>query len=259
MQAVPRSLSAIVPVYNEEQQIVTIVPALREALTARGGEWEIVVVDNASDDATIQRLTPLLDPPRIRVLRNEVNRGKGYSVRRGMLDATGELRLLCDADCRPSLKSLPDLEALAASFDIVAGARNDPGSEVARQQPIHRRAASLGFIFLCRRVMAEPLRDVFCGFKLFSGQAADDVFSRSQVDGWAFDVEALALGRALGYTVSSCPIVWVNRPGSRLSIPRVVLPALHELWAARASVRSEAAGLRARSEAVAPVGGGQRS
>ena len=77
MQAVPRSLSAIVPVYNEEQQIVTIVPALREVLTARGGDWEIVVVDNASEDATIERLAPLLKAPRIRLLRNETNRGKG--------------------------------------------------------------------------------------------------------------------------------------------------------------------------------------
>lgn len=251
-------MSAIVPVYNEEEQIVKIVPALREALSARGADWEIVIVDNASEDATLERLAPLLQPPRIRVLRNELNRGKGYSVRRGMLDAQGELRLLCDADCKPSLASLPAMEAAAASADIVAGARNDPDSDVARQQPIHRRAASLGFIFLCRRVMSEPLRDVFCGFKLFSGPAAADVFSRAQVDGWAFDVEALALGRALGYRVTSCPIAWVNRPGSRLSIPRVVVPALRELLAARASVRSEAAGHRARSDAVASVGGGQR-
>jgi glycosyltransferase involved in cell wall biosynthesis len=251
-------MSAIVPVYNEEQQIATIVPALREALSAGGRDWEIVVVDNASDDATLERLASLLDPPRIRVLRNEVNRGKGYSVRRGMLDARGDLRLLCDADCKPSLRSLPDLEALARSFDIVAGARNEPNSQIARQQPIHRRAASLGFIFLCRTVMSEPLRDVFCGFKLFSGKAADDIFSRAEVDGWAFDVEALALGRALGYTVTSCPITWVHRPGSRLSIPRVVIPALRELLAARASVRLEAAGLQAQSDAVASIGGGQR-
>ncbi len=169
MPAGPRSMSAIVPVYNEEEQIVKIVPALRETLTARGGDWEIVIVDNASEDATLERLEPLLEPPRIRVLRNEINGGKGYSVRRGMLDAQGQLRLLCDADCTPSLPSLPAMEAVAEFYDIVAGARNDPDSEVARQQPIHRRAASLGFIFLCRRVMSEPLRDVFCGFKLFSG------------------------------------------------------------------------------------------
>lgn len=250
-----RSISAIVPVYNEEQQIDTIVPALRETLAERGADWEIIVVDNASDDSTPARLAKLLEPPRIRVLRNDVNRGKGYSVRRGMLEAHGELRLLCDADCTPSLRSLPDLEALSDRYDVVAGARNDPGSEIARQQPIHRRAASLGFIFLCRRVMDEPLKDVFCGFKLFSGAAADQVFARARVDGWAFDVEALALARALGFAVTSCPIAWVHRPGSRLSIPRVVVPALRELITARASVRSEAAGLRAASEAVAPVGG----
>jgi glycosyltransferase involved in cell wall biosynthesis len=252
-----RSISAIVPVYNEELQIATIIPALNDAFEARGADWEIVVVDNASTDGTQAELAGFLGP-RVRVLRNEVNRGKGFSVRRGMLEATGELRLLCDADCTPSLRSLPELEALGEAFDVVAGARNDPDSQIARQQPVYRRAASLGFIFLCRRVMAEPLRDVFCGFKLFSGAAADEVFRRSQVDGWAFDVEALALARALGYAVAPCPIAWVHRPGSRLSIPRVVVPALSELIAARSSVRRHAALRPVPSDAVAPVGGGQR-
>ena len=171
-------------------------------LDARGGKWEIIVVDNASTDDTVAAIEPLLS--RIlaySLLRNERNRGKGYSVRRGMLAATGERRLMCDADCAPSLASLPAMEALLADCDVVAGARNAPDSQVARHQPLRRRAASLGFIFLCRRVMGEPLRDVFCGFKLFTAAAAHDVFTRARIDGWAFDGEALALARALGYRV----------------------------------------------------------
>jgi dolichyl-phosphate beta-glucosyltransferase len=232
-------MSVVIPVFNEQEEITTVVPAVVRALEARGADWEILVVDNASEDLTAQRMAPCLRDSRIRLLRNERNRGKGYSVRRGMLEATGELRLLCDADCTPSLASLPAMEALIGECEIVAGARNAADSQVARYQPIQRRAASLAFIFLCRRVMGEPLRDVFCGFKLFTAAAAQDVFSRTRIEGWAFDAEALALARAMGYRVQACGIVWVHRPGSRLSMTRIVIPVLRELVAARAHLRTQ--------------------
>jgi dolichyl-phosphate beta-glucosyltransferase len=233
-------MSVVIPVYNEEQEIATIVPAVRGVLEMRGANWEILVVDNASEDATAERLAPFIADSRIRLLRNESNRGKGYSVRRGMIEASGELRLLCDADCTPSLASLPAMETLIGRCDVVAGARNAADSQVGRYQPIQRRAASLGFIFLCRRVMGEPLRDVFCGFKLFTAAAAQNVFSRTRIEGWAFDAEALALARALGYRVEPCGIVWTHRPGSRLSMTRIVVPVLRELIATRAHVRETA-------------------
>jgi glycosyltransferase involved in cell wall biosynthesis len=234
----PPSISVVIPVYNEATEIANIVNAVDGVLRSRGGDFEIIVVDNASEDDTVDRLEPFLADPRVRLLANEHNMGKGFSVRRGMLEAKGELRLMCDADCAPSLASLPAMEAKLAECDIVAGARNDPTSNVTRQQPLRRRAASIGFILLCRAVMSEPLKDVFCGFKLFTAAAAEDSFSRVQIDGWAFDAEALAIARRLGYRVRPCGIAWVNRPGSRLSIPRVVVPVLCELVAARRHLRA---------------------
>ncbi len=230
------SMSVVVPAYNEESEISTILPAIRRTLEARGGDWEIIVVDNASTDATVQRVQPFLEDSRVRLLRNEINHGKGYSVRRGMLQARGELRLLCDADCAASLVSLADLEAALNHADVVAGVRNAPDSRVARHQPLYRRTVSLGFILLCRTVMAEPLRDIFCGFKLFTAAAADGAFALSRIDGWVFDAEVLAVARALGFRVAPCGIAWINRPASRLSIPRVIVPALLELVRARAYV-----------------------
>ena len=249
-------MSVIVPVYNEESEIGVIVPAVRRMLEARGGDWEILVVDNASTDATVERVQALVEEPRVRLLRNPQNRGKGYSVRRGMLEARGELRLMCDADCTASLVSLPAMEAAAADADVVAGLRNARDSVVKRYQPLRRRAASICFIWLCRQVMSEPLPDVFCGFKLFTAAAAQDVFSLADIDGWAFDAEVLALARALGYRVLGSGITWVNRPASRLSMPRVVIPVLRELIAARRRVsevatRAADGGLRT-SEPVAP-------
>src|SRR5438045_3588585 len=192
-------LSVIIPVFNEEAQVVSMAETVRTHLEARGADWEIIVVDNASHDATVERLQPLLIDQRIRLLRNERNFGKGYSVRRGMLAARGDRRLLCDADCGSSLVSLPRMEDLLTSVGVVAGSRNSDGATVTEYQPLQRRAVSIVFILLCRWLMSEPLSDVFCGFKLFSAAAAEDAFGEATVDGWAFDAEILALARAAGH------------------------------------------------------------
>src|SRR5436190_16113879 len=100
-------MSVVIPAYNEEAGILHTVEDVRDWLAERGKPFEVVVVDNASEDATSERLEPVADGERVRVLRNERNRGKGHSVRRGMLEARGGLRLHCDADCAGSLPSLP--------------------------------------------------------------------------------------------------------------------------------------------------------
>jgi dolichyl-phosphate beta-glucosyltransferase len=240
------ALSVVIPVYNEEAEIARILGAVRGALEAVGGAWEILVVDNASTDRTRERAAPLLDGERIRLVTNDANRGKGYSIRRGMLETHGALRLMCDADCEPSLVSLPPMLALAERADVVVGSRLAPDADVVRRQPLRRRLAGLGFLLLCRAIMRPPAKDVFCGFKLFRAEAAEAIFTRTRLDGWSFDVEALALARALGYRVESCGIVWVNRDDSRLSIGRTVLPVLRELIAARRYVRGVAAGSERR-------------
>jgi dolichyl-phosphate beta-glucosyltransferase len=244
------SLSVVIPAFNEQDQIVATVEAVAGRVRERAGDWEILVVDNASEDATVARITPLLGDSRIRLLRNERNFGKGYSVRRGMLEASGDRRLLCDADCTASLASLAAMETLLDRADVVAGSRNSDGAAVERYQPLHRRAVSIVFILLCRLLMSEPLSDVFCGFKLFKADAAADAFGPAQVDGWAFDAEVLALARAAGHRVVPCGIVWRNRPESRLSIPRTIVPALRDLWRVRRRLR--AGGISAQA-AVLPA------
>jgi len=230
-------MSVVIPAYNEEMTVAGTVSAVRAWLEERGVTYEVVVVDNASTDRTVEVLEPLLDDPRVRMLRNEVNRGKGYSVRRGMLDCSGDLRLMCDADCLPSLVSLDDMVALTEGADVVIGSRNIDGSRVDRTQPLRRRIASWNFLNLCRLAMNEPSRDIFCGFKLWRSAAAEAAFSRQSIDGWAFDIEVLALARRLGYTVRETGIVWNDREGSRLSMTRVLIPVIRELMAARRNVR----------------------
>ena len=249
--ATPR-ISVVIPAYNEEAAIAATVTSVRDVLEARGEPYEILVVDNASEDRTVERLEPLLDGERVRVLQNDANRGKGHSVRRGMLDARGELRLHCDADCADSMRSLPRMLALLdEGADVVVGSRLAAGAEVVRQ-PLRRRIVGRTFVQLCRLALREPTRDLYCGFKLWRADAARAAYSRSTLDDWVFDAEVLAMARALGFRLTETGVVWINRPESRLSVRRMAVRALPELLAARRSVRRVARAGHAGSDALVP-------
>jgi dolichyl-phosphate beta-glucosyltransferase len=230
------------PVYNEAAGIAAAMQDVTRHLRAASDEWELLVVDNASTDGTPERLAPFLSDPRVRLLRNADNRGKGYSVRRGMLAARGELRLHCDADCAGSLASLPRLlAAVHEGADVVVGSRLAPGADIGRRQPLGRRIVGRSFVDLCRLVLREPTRDLFCGFKLWRAAAAEAAYARTRLDGWAFDAETLAMARALGFRVRELGVVWSDRPGSRLSMARSFGPVLADLVRARRHVTREAA------------------
>jgi dolichyl-phosphate beta-glucosyltransferase len=247
-------ISVVVPAYNEEKAIAATVTSLRDWLEAHGGTWEIVVVDNASEDRTATVVEALADGERIRLLRNERNRGKGYSMRRGMLDATGELRLHCDADCATSLPSLPHMLELVRDHDVVVGSRLGEGAQLGRRQPLRRRIAGRSFQQLCRLVLREPTKDLYCGFKLWRRAAAVDAYSRTRLEGWTFDAEVLAMARALGYGLCETGIVWTDREGSRVRMARILVPVVRELLAARRHIRREArAGRGAEDPLPEPV------
>jgi len=244
----PPTLSIVIPVLNEEDEISIILTAAIALLEERGGDWEIVVVDNASTDRTVERVAPFVDGQRVRLLENDSNRGKGFSIRRGMLEARGDLRLMCDADCVASLRSLPSMEHLAGVADVVVGSRLSAGARVTRRQPLRRRVVGVGFIALTRALMGKLPKDVYCGFKLWRAGCAQDVFEHARLDGWVFDAEALAMARRMGYRVVETGIEWNNRPDSRLSIRDSLVPVLGELWAARRNVRRSSTSYRIEDE-----------
>jgi dolichyl-phosphate beta-glucosyltransferase len=234
------AISVVIPAYNEEQGIATVVQRVGEWLVEHDLEHEIIVVDNASEDTTVSVVAPLVDGTRVQLLQNDSNRGKGYSMRRGMLAAKGDLRLHCDADCHTSLPSLERMLELIQEFDVVVGSRLAKGAQVGRRQPLARRIVGRSFVDLCRVILREPTHDLFCGFKLWRADAAVDAYSRTNLDGWTFDAETLAMARALGYRIRELGIHWADRPGSRLSMHRVLVPVVRELIVARRHVTREA-------------------
>lgn len=237
------------PAYNEERGITTTVATLRDWLEGHGEDYEILVVDNASRDRTAELVDGLADGRRVRLLRNQRNRGKGYSMRRGMLEASGALRLHCDADCATSLPSLPRMLELIGDHDVVVGSRLAEGAELGRRQPLRRRIAGRSFQQLCRLVLREPTTDLYCGFKLWRAPAAVDAYSRTRLEGWTFDAEVLAMARALGYRLCETGIVWTDREDSRVRMGRILVPVVRELLAARRHVRREARSGQAPEEA----------
>ena len=242
-------MSVVVPAYNEEAGIAASLESLLGWLEQRGGDFEILVVDNASEDRTAARVEAFCNGRSVRLVRNERNRGKGYSMRRGMLEARGALRLHCDADCASSLPSLDKMLELVQDHDVVVGSRLADGAQLGRRQPLRRRVVGRSFQQLCRIVLGEPTRDLYCGFKLWRAPAAVDAYSRTRIEGWTFDAEVLAMARALGYRLCETGIVWTDRDGSRVQMSRILVPVVRELYAARRRVRSEAA----RPQAVPPA------
>jgi hypothetical protein len=162
-----------------------------------------------------------------------------------MLAARAPLRLHCDADCTGSLESLPRMLELLEDADVIVGSRLAEGARVAKRQPLHRRLVGRTFVELCRRVLREDTNDLFCGFKLWRAEAAEAAYSSTRLEDWVFDAEVLAMARGLGYRIRETGISWSDREGSRLSMPRVLVPAVRDLLAARRHVKREARRLRA--------------
>jgi dolichyl-phosphate beta-glucosyltransferase len=209
-------LSVVIPAYNEALRLPRTLEKVRAWLEARGGSYELVVVDDGSRDQT-SAVAQAAGGERLTVLRNEGNRGKGYSVRRGMLAARGSRRLMSDADLSTPIEELPRLWArMDEGWDVVIASRALPDSRIEVHQPALRETMGRAFNRLVRLAVLPGLGDTQCGFKLFSAPAAQAAFARCRLDGFAFDVEALYLARKHGFRVAELPVVWRNDAATRV-------------------------------------------
>ena len=213
-------LSIVIAAYNEERRIGESLVSIDKYLKARNGDAEIIVVDDGSTDHTSQVVAEYKSEIKnLKIIRYPVNRGKGYALRQGVLQAGGELILLTDADLSTPIEELSRLEVCIANdnYDIVIGSRALDYSEIIEKQPWWRQAMGKIFNRIVRFVVLDGFSDTQCGFKLFTRETAKNLFEQARVDRFAYDVEILFLARRQGYSVLEMPVKWINSPGSKVN------------------------------------------
>ena len=232
----PVALSVVIPAYNEAARLPATLASLVAYFAPSPRPVEVIVVDDGSSDATAALpLPPPGSPPHLhwRLLHNPGNRGKGYSVRHGMLAAQGQLLLFTDADLSAPIAELARLEAaLRAGADIAIGSRRRRDLIRTHQSWFRENAGRL-FNRLVRLALGLPFVDTQCGFKLFTRASAQAIFPQQQIEGWGFDPELLFLARRFGFVVQEVPVVWSHAEGAKIHMLRDSLRMFADVVAIR--------------------------
>jgi dolichyl-phosphate beta-glucosyltransferase len=224
-------ISVVIPAYNEALRLGNTIRKVAGHLSRARAEYEILVVDDGSVDDTAEVARALAcSTPGLRVLGYRVNRGKGFAVRTGVLEARGHLILISDADLSTPIEELDSLSrAIRDGAHVAIASRHLPSSHVAVRQPVHRRYLGRIFNGVVTLLGVRGFRDTQCGFKLFRAEQARRIFSRLKTSGFAFDVEALILARHFGCRIDEIPVRWENSCSSRVRPVRDSIRMLGEL------------------------------
>jgi len=218
----------VIPAYNEEERIGPTLERVDAYLSAQSYAAEVIVVDDGSQDSTAAIVEAFVtEHPSARLLR-EPHRGKGHAVKEGMLAAKGKHRFLCDADLSMPIEEVarflpPNLD----DYDVALGSREAPGAQ-RYNEPAYRHLMGRVFNLVVRAVAVPGISDTQCGFKCFTAQAADALFTLQQLDGFAFDVEILFLARQLGMRIVEVPINWYFQERSKVHPVRDTVGMLAE-------------------------------
>jgi dolichyl-phosphate beta-glucosyltransferase len=213
-------LSVVVPTFNEEARIGSTLREIHEFLTGGQYEYEIIVVDDGSTDGTVSLVENIAGRMQgLRLLVNDTNRGKGFSVRKGFMNARGEILVFTDADLSTPIEELvPVLCSIGEGYPVVLGSRALAGSRITVRQARHREAMGKIFNLLVRMLTPLGFKDTQCGFKCFRKEAAQEICGLMTVDGFGFDVEMLLIAGRLGYRIKEVPVRWSNRPESKVGL-----------------------------------------
>jgi dolichyl-phosphate beta-glucosyltransferase len=250
----PRSIlafSVVIPAYNEARRILPYLQAVAAYMDRRSLSYEIIVVDDGSQDGTVTLVERVGGQnPRVRLIRLPCNSGKGAAVRTGMQAAQGELQLFADADGATPIQELERLEAaMGSGADLAIGSRTlaSRDSRYRVQARLHRTLLGNLFNRIVRRLGIRDINDTQCGFKLFRKPVARDLFTVARIDGYGFDLELLYVAQQRDYRIAEVPINWTDQPGSKVRVFRDGLAMAREMLAVR---RNNERGLYAATQST---------
>lgn len=236
-KTLPPHLSIVIPAYNEEARIEASLAEMLSYLDGQDYDYELLVVDDGSSDRTQEIVRNAAEGrPNVRLLHYDGNRGKGYAVRYGILKAQGDFVLFSDADLSTPIAEVEKLyAAIRKGNEVAIGSRDVADSVLEKHQSFFREMGGKLFNRFVQ-VMAVPgVHDTQCGFKMFTRTAAQNIFSRCLIDGFSFDVEALYLGRQLGYHIAEVGVHWHHCDGSKVNYVRDSMRMVRTLFRIRAT------------------------
>lgn len=233
--ASPLDLSIIIPAFNEEKRLPRTLDRVRDYLKNQGGSAEVIVVDDGSRDGTAQLVESRGAVwPELRLVKNPGNRGKGYSVRHGMLEARGRVVLFTDADLSAPIEEADKLLSALATHDVAIGSRGLDSKLIEVHQPWLRERLGKVFNRVVRVVLGLKFSDTQCGFKAFRAERSRIVFKQQRLERFGFDPELLFIARRQGLTVAEVPVRWADDPATRLNAlwdgPGAILEVLRVRW-----------------------------
>ncbi len=215
----PLTYSIVLPAYNESARIAATLDKILAYAAQRGWNAEILVVNDGSTDNTAEIVREYGERhPTLQLLENPGNRGKGYSVRNGVLHARGDIVLFSDADLSSPIPEADKLfAAIAEGADIAMGSRWLKSELQIHRQPLYRQLFGRIFNLALRMILGLNFKDTQCGFKAFTRNAAQTIFPLQKIERWGFDPELLYLARRFGFTVKEVAVAWSHREGTRIN------------------------------------------
>jgi glycosyltransferase involved in cell wall biosynthesis len=224
-------LSIVIPAYNESARIDSALAHVLDCVETRRWDAEILVIDDGSSDntaAVVQRW--MAHHPNLHLIKNPGNRGKGYSVRNGLLQSAGDIVMFTDADLSAPIEEAERLiQAIDAGAGVAIGSRWLDKQKQTVHQPLYRRFFGRCFNWVTRKVIGLPFKDTQCGFKAFRRDAAQTIFRLQTIERWGFDPEILFIARKLKYTIVEVPVTWGHDERSRISYLKDGLKMLEEI------------------------------
>jgi glycosyltransferase involved in cell wall biosynthesis len=224
-------LSIVIPAYNECLRIEGTLERVMGCIRTCNWDAEVLVVDDGSTDETTDIVHRWMQThPRLHMVKNPGNRGKGYSVRNGLLQSAGEIVMFTDADLSAPMEEAQLLmDAIDEGADVAIGSRWLDKQRQTIHQPLYRRFFGRCFNWVTRRVMGLPFKDTQCGFKAFKREAAQVIFRLQTIERWGFDPEILFIARKLKYRIVEVPVTWGHDERSRMSYLKDGMKMLEEM------------------------------
>lgn len=234
MSSTDPEISIVIPSYNEEARLPATLERIADYLPSLGGEIEILVVDDGSKDRTAEVAESFRKRyPNLRVISNGVNRGKGFSVRRGMLEARGRTVLFTDADLSAPIEEAPKLLEALKTYDVAIGSRALDRSLITVHESRFREFAGIVFNTIVRLILRLPFVDTQCGFKAFRRERCQILFEQQRIERFGFDPELLYLARHHGLRTVEIPVRWGHSPATKVNMLRDSIQMFFDIFTIR--------------------------